>query len=69
MKQITQIVLPGELEIDILFENGKLAYSFIHEGNSYGTSVKVPSKKVQDIASTCLVLFTNALETKKELLK
>lgn len=69
MKQITQLSLPGNLEIDLLFENGKLAYTFEHEGQNYGTSIKLPSKKVQDIASACLVLFTNALETHKELQK
>ena len=69
MKQISQVVLPDNLQIDLLFQNGKLGYTFDHDGKPYGTSVKIPSKKVADIAACCLVLFTNALETKKELIK
>ena len=67
MKTIAQLVLPGNLEIDLMFDNGKLGYTFTHKEQVYGTSVKIPSKKVADIASVSLILFTNALETKKEL--
>lgn len=67
MTTIAQMTLPGDLDIDLMYGNGKLAYSFTHKEQPYGNSVKLPSKKVIDIASTCLILFTNALETKKEL--
>lgn len=69
MKQIAQLNLPNNLEISLFYENGKLAYSFEHEGKPYGIGVPLPSKKITDIAATCLILFTNALETKKELTK
>lgn len=67
MKQISQLILPDDLQIDILFDNGKLAYTFEYRDNTYGNAVKIPSKKVADIATACLILFTNALETKKKL--
>lgn len=51
-----------------MFNKGKLAYSFVHEGKPYGTAVEVPSKSVVDIASASLVLFTSALETKAALI-
>ncbi len=67
VKKISQITLPDGLEIDILFQKGKLAYTFLHNGQSYGNAVQLPSKSVIDIASACLLLFTNAVETKKAL--
>lgn len=67
MKRISTITLPGNLDIDILFEKGKLAYTFTHDGKPYGNAVRLESKKVSDIASACMVLFTNALDTKKAL--
>lgn len=67
MKRISTITLPDNLEVDILFEKGKLAYTFVHNGQNYGNAVKLPSKTVTDIASACLILFTNAIETKKSL--
>lgn len=67
MKRIVTITLPDSLEVDLLFEKGKLAYTFLHDGKSYGNAVKLESKSVTDIASACLLLFTNAVETKKVL--
>jgi hypothetical protein len=67
MKQITTITLPDNLDIDLLFEKGKLAYTFKHNGENYGNAVQLPSKSISDIAAACLVLFTNAMETKKAL--
>jgi hypothetical protein len=67
MKRIDQLVLPGNLQIDVLFENGKLAYTFTHNEKQYGNAVQLPSKKVADIVAASMVLFTNALETKAEL--
>lgn len=67
MKRIAQLVLPGNLQIDLLFDNGKLGYSFEHDRKFYGTAVKLPSRKVEDIAAVSLQLLTNALETKKAL--
>lgn len=67
MKRIASVTLPDGLEIDLLFEKGKLAYTFLHKGNNYGNAVKLPSKSIADIAGASLVLFTNAMETKKAL--
>lgn len=69
MKNISRITLPDGLEIDLMFNNGKLAYTFEHDGKPYGNAVKIPSKSVVDIATSCLILFTNAQETKKALIK
>jgi hypothetical protein len=67
MKRVSQFVLPGDLDIDILCEKGKIAYTFLYKGESYGNAVTLPSRKLEDIVAACLVLFTNAIETKKEL--
>lgn len=67
MKKIAQLTLPDGLDIDLLFDNGKIAFTFVHNGQHYGNAIKLPSKSVIDIASVCLVLFTNAVETKKSL--
>jgi len=69
MKKIIQLTLPGDLDIDLLFSNGKLAYTFEFKGENFGNAVKLPSRKTEDIASASLVLFTNALDTYKELKK
>lgn len=69
MHSISQLTLPDGLEIELLYKNGKLGYSFEHEGKPYGTKITLPSRSVLDIASSCLILFTNAQETFKELQK
>lgn len=67
MKQISTVTLPENLEIDLTFNNGFIAFTFLHKGKTYGNAVKLPSKSITDIASACVVLFTNAVETKKSL--
>lgn len=67
MKQVSQLTLPDGLEINLLYDNGKLAYTFEVAGETYGQGIKIPSKSVVDIASASLILFTNAIETKKAL--
>lgn len=69
MNKICQLTLPGGLEIEMLLKNGRLGYTFVHEGQNYGTAVKLTSKKVEDIAAACLMLYTNAQETYNELIK
>jgi len=69
VKRITQLTLPNDLDIELLFQNGKIAYTFDFKGETYGNAVLLPSRSVEDIASACLVLFTNAAETHKEVLK
>lgn len=50
-----------------MFEKGKLAYSFMFNDKPYGNAIKVPSRKMTDMAASCLILFTNALETFEKL--
>lgn len=69
MNTITTLTLPQGFDIDILFKNGKLGYTFTYDGQNYGTAVKPESKKVADIAAACLLLLVNAAETYKELNK
>lgn len=67
MKSVSQITLPDGLEINVLYEKGKLAYTFTHEGKDYGNAVKLEKRSIQNIVNACLLLFTNAIETKKAL--
>ncbi len=69
MHSVSQLTLPGGLEIELYYNKGKLAYSFEFEGKPYGTKVTLPTRTVLDIASACLMLYTNAEETYKELNK
>lgn len=69
MHRVSQITLPNGLEIELYFQNGKLAYSFDFEGKPYGTKITLPSRSVLDLATACLVLYTNAEATYKELTK
>lgn len=61
--------MPQGFDIDILFKNGKIAYTFVYEGQNYGIGVRPESKKTADIAAACLLLLINAAETYKELSK
>lgn len=61
--------MPQGFDIDILFKNGKIGYTFQYNGENYGTAIKPESKKVADIAAACLLLIINAGETHKELQK
>jgi len=69
VNEITTLTIPPGFDIDILIKNGKIGYTFLYEGNNYGTAVKPKSRKVADIATACLLLITNAQETYKELQK
>ena len=69
MNEVTTLTLPQGIDIDILVKNGKIGYTFQHEGQNYGTAIKPTSKKVKDIAAACLLLIINAGETYKELTK
>lgn len=69
MKRVLQFSLPGDLDIDMTFNKGNIAYIFQFKGQTYGNSVRLNSRKVEDIMAACMVLFTNAIETHKELNK
>lgn len=69
MQSIKTLTLPQGFDIDILFKNGKLGYTFQYEGQNYGTAIRPESRKTADIAAACLLLLVNAAETYKELSK
>jgi hypothetical protein len=69
MHRVSQIILPNGVEIELYYQKGQLAYSFDFDGKPYGTKITLPSRTVLDIATSCLMLFTNAEETYKELTK
>lgn len=66
MNRISTFTLKGK-DIDLLYNNGFLAYSFEHDGQSYGNKVKLESRKVVDVASATFLLLTNALDTREAL--
>jgi hypothetical protein len=62
MDKISTFTLKGQ-QVDMLYNKGKLAYTFEYEGKSYGQKVEVASRSVIDIASATFLLLENALET------
>lgn len=66
MHKINTFSLEG-MDVDVLFQNGFLGYTFEFEGKPYGNKVKVKSKSVTDIVSATFLLFENALATYKKL--
>ncbi len=62
MDKISTFILK-EQSIDMLYNKGKLAYTFEYGGKSYGQKVDLKSKSVIDIASATFLLLENALET------
>ena len=68
MQKINTFRLEG-FDIDILYNNGFLGYTFDFKGKPYGNKVKVKSRSVVDITSATFLLIENALSTYKELNK
>ncbi len=62
MNKILQFTLDGR-DIDVLYQNGNIAYTFEFEGKQYGNKVELASKSIIDVTSATFLLFTNALET------
>lgn len=69
MDEIKTLTLSQGFDIDILFKNGKIGYTFVFNGQNYGIAIKPQSRKVADIAAACLLLIVNAEETYRELQK
>jgi len=67
MNRINTFSYKGK-DIEMLYRNGSLAYSFEHEGKTYGIAVKLPSKSINDISATTWLLIQNAVETLEALL-
>lgn len=55
-----------DLNIDFLFQNGFLGYSFEYEGNPYGQKVRLKTRKVADVSAATFLLIENALATYKK---
>lgn len=68
MNKVNTFTLEGQ-DIEMLFQNGFLAYSFEFKGKTYGQKVKLKSKSVEDISSATFLLIENAISTLKELNK
>lgn len=68
MNKINTFTLEGQ-DIEMLFQNGFLAYSFEFKGKTYGQKVKLKSRGVDDVASATFLLIENAISTLKELNK
>lgn len=66
MTKINTFTLKG-IDIDVLFNNGFLGYTFTYKGASYGQKVKVRSRKVVDITAATFLLIENALSTYEKL--
>lgn len=56
-----------DTDINIMYNDGQLAFTFDYDGKSYGQKVTLQSKKILDIVSASFLLFTNALETREKL--
>ena len=67
MESVKTLTIPEVGDVDILYKNGKIGYTFQYNGQNYGTAVTPESTDVADIAAACLLLITNAQETFKEL--
>jgi len=66
MEKINTFSLEGQ-DIEILYKNGFLAYTFEFDNKPYGQKVKVKSRSVMDITSATFLLLENALSTIKQL--
>lgn len=52
-------------DIDVLYNKGKIAYTFEVAGKKYGGAVKVEGRKQQDLINATFALLINYLETKE----
>lgn len=66
MNKINTFTIEG-FDIDILFNNGFLGYTFMYKEKPYGNKVKLKSRSVSDITSATFLLIENALSTYKQL--
>lgn len=52
-----------DVTIDVTFNNGFLAYTFMYDGKTYGVKLDVSGRKVLDITNVAFQLAINAIET------
>lgn len=62
MQKISQFTFKGT-EINMLYRNGYLGYTFEKDGKTYGYRVKPESRSISDISNSCFLLLTNFVDT------
>lgn len=50
-----------DLEVDIMYNKGHLAYTFMKDGKSYGIKLKLEKRTVENIVACTFQLLTHAL--------
>ncbi len=58
-----------DVDVDVTFHNGYIAYTFEKNGETFGGKVKPPSRKHIDLISYAFNLALNLLETQEALCK
>lgn len=51
------------IEIEVMYNNKKLAYVFKRDDKHYGKTVDLKTRSIKDIADATWLLLQNALET------
>lgn len=57
------------VDIDLMFQKRKLAYTLEIDGKRYGNAVDVKSRKTEDLVNATFLLLTNAVDTLDDLKK
>lgn len=60
--KVQSFTLKG-IDIDIMYNRGSLAYTFLYDGKTYGISLKVETKTIENIVACTFQLLTHALES------
>jgi len=68
MNKISIFTVSGR-DVEILYNNGFLAYSFEFDGKNYGNKVELLSKSIRDVSNASFMLCQNAIETINQLEK
>jgi len=64
--KINTFTLKGK-DIEMIFNNGFLAYSFKHDDKPYSQKIKIESRSVMSISAVTFLLLENALATIEKL--
>lgn len=59
----------GNQDVEIMYNRGKIAYTFEVNGRRFGNAVKVEGKKKMDIINAAFLLILNMHETYAKALK
>lgn len=52
-----------ETEINVIYRNGFLSYTFEKDGKTFGNKIKLEKKDIQSVSSVAFLLFLNFAET------